>query len=357
MVIPTPTATPAATTTVTPQGEAAPEEDIGPLLPPDGVALFGRISGGATSNTLRTTDRDSGEIRDIQIKSSSYAIVMVPVLPDRGEPIVIETYTSPSYAKNVASPSTRDDRLLIERRWYGAGTDISEYDLNSLEALPSRAAVQFSPAVIGDAAYYYDYPSYDNFTGWKGQLEFVRESLDGQETRTTARSIQGYLNDPFFPFSLMSAGQDLYGLTTPTSNDPSIVILRVDQSSEEPTEMVSFTVNGFDDYMRGSWEWVADNGFVYWLAVRKEEGEAAVAEIYWHELGKQSVPQSTSLTLPEDVTGIYGFDVDDGHFVLEPGFHDGNQGGLILFDLSTGVVELVDLGFEISDVAIIHRGE
>ena len=94
VAIPTPTATTAAATTS--QGEAVPEEDIGPLLPPDGVALFGRISGGATSDTLRTTDRSSGQIRDIRIESSSYAIVMVPVLPDRGEPIVIETYTSPS---------------------------------------------------------------------------------------------------------------------------------------------------------------------------------------------------------------------------------------------------------------------
>ena len=69
------------------------------------------------------------------------------------------------------------------------------------------------------------------------------------------------------------------------------------------------------------------------------------------------MPQSASLTLPEGVTGIYGFDVDDGHFVLEPGFQDGKQSGLILFDLSTGAVEIVDLGFEISDVEIIHRGE
>jgi len=86
------------------QGDVVSEEDISPLLPPDGVALFGRISGASTSNTLRTTDRTSGQIHDIRIDSSSYALVMVLVLPDRGEPIVIKTYTSPSYAKNVANP-------------------------------------------------------------------------------------------------------------------------------------------------------------------------------------------------------------------------------------------------------------
>ena len=225
--------------------------------------------------------------------------------------------------------------------------------------MPGKAAVQFSPAVIGDAAYYYTYPSYDNFTGWRGQLEFVRESLtSGQETRTTVRSVQGYLNDPFFSrsLSLMSAGQDLYGLIEPTSSDPSIVIVGVDRSTGEPMEIATYAVNGFDDYMPGSWEWVADNGSVYWLAVRSEEGET-VAEIYWHELERQSVPQSASVTLPEDVTGMYGFDVDDGYFVLEAWLQDRNQSGLILFDLSTAVIEMVDLEFEISDVEIIHLGE
>ena len=90
---------------------------------------------------------------------------------------------------------------------------------------------------------------------------------------------------------------------------------------------------------------------------RGDEGEAAVTEIYWHELGGRSVPQSASFTLPEEVTGIYGFDVDDGYLVLEAWLQDRNQSGLILFDLSTGVSEMVDLGLEISDVQIIHLGE
>jgi len=246
------------------------------------------------------------------------------------------------------------------RTWDGGSNDISEYDLDTLEVLPGRAAVQFSPAVIGDTAYYYSYPSYDNFIGWRGQLELVREPLtDGQETRTTVRSVQGYLNDPFFSrsLSLLTAGQDLYGLIKPTSNHPSIVIVEVDQSTGEPTEIATYPVDGFDDYIRGSWEWVADNGLVYWLAVRNEEGEAAVAEIYWHELGSQSVPQLASVRLPADVTGMYGFDVDDGYLVLEAWLQDRNKSGLILFELSTGVTEMVDLEVEISDVQIIHLGE
>ncbi len=154
----------------------------------------------------------------------------------------------------------------------------------------------------------------------------------------------------------MSAGQDLYGLITPTSGDPTIVIVGVDQSTGEPTEIATYPINGFDDYMRGSWEWVADNGSIYWLAVRSEEGET-VAEIYWHELESQLVPQSAFVTLPEDVTGMYGFDVDDGYFVLEAWLRDRNRSGLTLFDSSTGAIEMVDLGFEMSDVQIIHLGE
>ena len=244
------------------------------------------------------------------------------------------------------------------RTWDGGSSDISEYDLDTLDALPSSAAAHLSRAVVGDTAYYYSYPSYDNFIGWRGQLEFVRESLTGgQETRTTVRSVQGYLNDPYFPFTLRSDGQNLYGVITPTSGDPTIVIVGVDQSTGEPTEIATYPIDGFDDYLRGSWEWVADNGFIYWLAVRNEEGEASIAEIYWHDLESQSVPQSASVTLPEGVTGIYGFDVDDGYFVLEASLQDRNQSGLILFDLGTGVIEILDLAIEISAVQIIHVGE
>ena len=333
------------------------DTDNGPLLALNDVAVFGRISGASTSDTLRTTDR-SGQISDIRIEGSSYALVMVPVLPDRGELVVIQTYTSPSYAKNVASPSTRDDRLFIVRTWDGGSSDISEYDLDTLDALPSSDAVHLSRAVVGDTAYYYSYPSYDNFIGWRGQLELVRESMTGgQETRTTVRSVQGYLNDPYFPFTLRSDGHNLYGVITPTSGDPTIVIVGVDQSTGEPTEIATYSVDGFDDYLRGSWEWVADNGLIYWLVVRNEEGEAPIAEIYWHELESQSVPQSTSLTLPEDVTGMYGFDVDDGYLVLEAWLQDRNRAGLILFDLGTGVIEILDLAIEISAVQIIHVGE
>ena len=110
----------------------------------------------------------------------------------------------------------------------------------------------------------------------------------------------------------MSAGQNLYGLKEPSSADPQIVILRVDQSTGEPTKMVSFTVGDFDAYLRNSWVfWVVDNGFVYWVAVRIDKGET-IAEIYWHELEKKSIIESASLTLPDDVTGILEFDVDDG---------------------------------------------
>lgn len=88
--IPVVSASPVETASPSP-AEVVSEEDIRPLIPPNGVALFGRISGASTSDTLRTTDRSTGQIRDIRIEGSSYALVMVPVLPDRGEPIVIET--------------------------------------------------------------------------------------------------------------------------------------------------------------------------------------------------------------------------------------------------------------------------
>jgi len=352
---PTATATTAAAATPTPQDEVVAEDVIGSLLQPGGVVLFGRISGGSSSDSLRTTD-GSGQIRDIPLETSSHALVMVPVLPARGEPIVFQTYTSPSYAKNVASPTSVDDRLFIVRSWDGGSTDVSEYDLKTLEAFPSAAAAHLSKAVVGDTAYSYSYPKYDNFTGWRGQLEFVRQPFNGgQETRTFVRDVRGYLDDPYFPLTIMATGQKLFGLITPFPDKPRIVVVGVDQSTGEPTEIATYAVN-FDDYIRGSWDWAADNGFVYWVATRIDEGET-IAEIYWHELERESVIESASLTLPEGVTGIFGFDVDDGYIVLNPSWESGNHSALILFDLSTSVTEIVDLGFDISAVQIIHLGE
>lgn len=352
---PATTPTAAAAPTPTPQDEVAAEDVIGPLLPPNGVVLFGRISGGSTSDSLRFTDR-SGQRHDIPLKSSSHSLVMVPVLPVRGEPIIFQTYTSPSYARNVASPSSVDDRLYVVRSWDSGSNDVSEYDLKTLKAFPSAAAAHFSKAVVGDTAYSYKYPTYDNFIGWRGQLEFVREPIKGgQETRTVVRGVQGYLNDPYFPFTLIATGQKLFGLITPYPDKPLIVVVGVDQSTGEPTEIATYSVN-FDDYMRGSWDWAVDNGFVYWVAVRIDQGET-IAEIYWHELEQKSIIESASLTLPDDVTGILEFDVDDGYIVLNPSWQGRNQSALILFDLSTSVTEIVDLGFEISAVQIIHLGE
>jgi len=331
-----------------------PESDIGTLLPPNSIALFGRVYGGSSSDKLRTTDL-SGGIHDIRLESNSYALVIVPILPELGEPIVFDTYTTPSYAKSTKSPSTIDDQLFIIRRWDSGATDVTEYDLETFEPLLSSAAVNLEKAVIGDTAYHYSYPKYDNFTGWRGNLDFVQEPLDaGPVSSTTVRNVQSYLNDPYFPFALIAAGQNLYGVKEPSSDDPSIVILRVDQSTGEPTEMVRFTVREFGDYGSSSWQWVVDNGFVYWVAARNQRGET-IAEIFWHELERESEPQSTTFMLPEGVTGIWGFDVDDGYFVLEPA--DGNPSELIIFDLRTEKVDVIDLGIEVSDVAIIRLGE
>ena len=207
--------------TPTPTSEPAPTV----LLPSNSTALFGRVYGGATSDKLRTTDK-SGQIHDIRLESSSYALVMVPILPSLGEPIVFDTYTSPSYAKSVKSPSTFDDQLFVVRRWDSGSTDVTEFDVETLEPFLSEAADNFLNAVIGDSAYHYSYPNYDNFYGWRGQLQFVREPLDGSDPiRTTLGNVQSYLNHPYLPFSLISANEKLYGLKEPSSSDPSIIIL------------------------------------------------------------------------------------------------------------------------------------
>ena len=341
-----------------PEPGSVSDKDTGPLLSPNGVALFGRISAGSTSDLLRIIDQ-SGQVRDIRLESESYALMMIPVLPELGDVIVFDTYTSPSYAKSTKSPSTVDDQLFIIRRWDNGETDVTEYDPQTLKPFLSTDATHFFHAVIGDTAYYYRYPEYDNFTGWSGQLEFIQEPLNGgQASRTTLRNVQSYLNDPYFPFALISTGQNLYGLKSPSSSDPSIVILRVDQATGEPTEMVTFTVNGFDDYAQNSWLWVVDNGFVYWAAMRQDSSDTIV-EIWWHELERPSQPQSVSLTLPQGATRILDFDIDEGLLVLNPFWEEeiSRESKFILFDLSTQTTNVIDLGVRVRDVQIIKLGE
>ena len=94
------------------------------------------------------------------------------------------------------------------------------------------------------------------------------------------------------------------------------------------------------------------------MTARNEGGEI-IAEIYWHGLEGEDVPQPVTLTLPEHVIRLYGFDVDDGYFVLETEFlvENSSQIKLNLFDLKTRATDILDLGFQMSNVEIIHLGE
>jgi len=326
-------------------------------MPSSGVVLFGRVNAGSTSDSLRTVDSSTGRLHDIPLETSFYALVMVPLLPEVGQAIVFNTYTSPSYARSVKRPSTVDDQLFIVRRWSSGSTDIEEFALESLEPVLGTAALHYGKAVLGDTAYRYTYPTYDNFVGWRGQLEFIREPLgEGQPTRTTVRDVRSYLSDPYFPFALLSVGENLYGVVKPTEKEPSIVILRVDPSTGEPTEDVTFTVRGFGDYARGSWEWVVDNGFVYWVATR-DEGSDSLAEIWWHELEAPRQLQSASFSLPPGATGIVAFDVDDEYMVLDLLWTDRDRSDLILFELNTQRMDIVNIGLALRDVQIIQLGE
>ena len=343
--------------TPTPEVGVVAEDDVGPLLQPNNVALFGRISGEYTRDSLRTVT-PLGQVIHIPLESSSHALVMVSVLPARGEPIVLETFTSPGYARNVASPSTVDDQLFIVRRFDGGNTDFSEYDLKTRRAFPSTAVAHSTGAVVGDTGYSYKIIQYDQVLFLNPslpRLEFIREPLHGGEaSRTTVRDVGSYRDDLYFPIKLMSAGQNLYGLKEPSSSDPAIRILRVDQSTGEPTEIVGFEVDDFNA-RRLNWVWSVDNGVVYWAMVK----DSTNLEVWRYELERSSPPQVASVTLPQSSAGILQFDVDDGIVVIGI-LWEGDAvccTKFVLFDVNIPWADVIDLGLRISDVQVIHLGE
>ena len=136
----------------------------------------------------------------------------------------------------------------------------------------------------------------------------------------------------------------------------------MDPLDPEASEIVaSFEVSDVKDYVPSSWWQMAeDNDVVYWAAM-SYQGERLVGEVWSFRLDDpESDPLMHSFTVPGapgEMSMILKFDVDDGHAVIQPRFTGYTDSRLILYDLNTGSVDLVDTGLRIFDVQILHLGE
>ena len=340
--------------------ESATVEGLEPLVLPKTTAVYFRTRGGSSSDTLKTiVESSTGEMLGseyINIESSSSALVVFS--PETGEATVFETYSSPSWAKNTKRALTIDDNLYLETEWASGRLDLVEYNTTTLARGSESERALLEAAIISDIHYYYDYPEYRDMLGYYGYLEFVKEPLSGGEgTQLKLRPPDAYRDDPDFPFALVAEGQKLYGIKNPVSDGDPVVIYDVNPSTGEPTRLATLPIGDFE---RGYFfNPRLDNGTVYWAPVR-EEGSATIIQLWSYRLGDPpSGLKTTDLRVP--VGGrkaqVFGFDVDDGHFVWPVRPAGGQTHQLMFYDQQTGAISMADPGLVVNEVQIIHFGE
>ena len=108
------------------------------------------------------------------------------------------------------------------------------------------------------------------------------------------------------------------------------------------------------------WQMAEDNNVAYWAAM-SYQGQDLVGEVWSFRLDDpESDPEMHSFTVPDapgEISMLLKFDVDDGVTVIQPRFRGFTDSRLILYDLNTGAVDLVDTGLRIFDVQVLRLGE
>ena len=214
----------------------------------------------------------------------------------------LDSYTSPSYAPHTKRPYTLDDRVFIGTK-YSTSLDYAEYDPSSLQVIANPQAKE--------------------------------EVL---------------------------SSQSLYRLEGARSENPVTTVSRINPNTNEADKtLVSFQVSGIDWYVQASWYHIAvGNDTAYWVAL-SERGSRLEGEIQAYSLvDPVALAQKRRFVVPDppgEVAMILKFDVDDGHAVIQPRFVGGGDSHLILYDINTGLAELVDTGLKIFDVQIVHLSE
>ena len=349
-----------ATPAVAVGAKAATEEQLAPLDLPQTTAVYFRTRGRSRSDTLKAiVSSPTGEMlgsKFIQIESTSSVLVVYS--PDTGEATVFHTYSSPSYSKRSKRPLTIDDRLYLETEYENGSLNIVEYNPGTLASRGSGDTELLRAAVIGDTHFYYKYPEYRGFLGYYGYLEFVKEPVSGGEaTRRRLRPPDDYRDDPDFPFRLVAVGQDLYGVKTPFTEGDPIVIYRVDRSTGEPTRIATFPHR--DPDRKGFPEPKFDNDMVYWALVNKS-ATSTVIQVWSYRLGDPATKLNiTDIRVPSGgrEASVFGFDVDDGHFVFTVRLKGDKTHQLLFYDEESKSISVSDPGLVVNYAQIIHFGE
>ena len=173
-----------------------------PALSANQVGLFLAIHGGSDSDLLRTilTDSATGEMigtKNITIERDAKAVVLY--LPDSEEAIVLDSYSSPSYAPHTKRPYTLDDRLFLETK-YSTSLDYSEYDPSSLQVISNQQAKE---EVLASKSLY-------RLDGARSENPVTTVSLVNPETNEVDKTlvsfevsgIDGYVQASWYPIAV-----------------------------------------------------------------------------------------------------------------------------------------------------------
>jgi len=341
-----------------------PDPEPGELLPKNTLALVMAVSGGSSSNTLKTVINDSTTgamlgTKFIQLESSSKAVVLY--LPDTGESTVIVSYSSPSWAPNFKRPYTVNDHLYISGKFTGGGAmTITEYSTGDLsrgaEWGTQADALDPGYAVAGGRVYFHT----GGTKQWSMSRGFYNAPGDYMRSPFSDRWSSIEMAAPDIRFSLVSGGDTLYGAKLPSESDPITGVFTVDPDTGQPADryLTAFEIEDWDDYHFSSWRNVViEDGIAYWAGFRNGPSTYTV-EIFAADLADPDNFTVYEFDMPSIGKAVTGFnstiDADGGYVLIKPFYEGGDRTKVLIYDTSRETAKIIDTGFDITDAQLIY---
>lgn len=333
------------------------------LLPDHTLALVMAVSGGGSSGTLKTVINDSSTgamlgTKFIQLESSAKSVVLY--LPESGEAMVLDRYSSPSYAPHFKRPYTVADLLYISNKFTDGGAlTITEYDTGTLARGPEWGtqtdALDPGYAVAGGQVYF----NTDSTQQWSMSRGFYNAPGDYLNSPFSDRWESREMAQPEFRFGLVSGGNILYGAKFPSESDPITGVFTVDPQTGQPADryITAFEIDDWDDYHPASWRNVViEDGIAYWAGFRAGPVTYTV-EVLAADLSDPDAFTVYEFEMPAAGKAVTGFnttiDADGGYVLIKPFYEGGDRSKVLIYDTARETAQIIDTGFHIVDAQVI----
>ena len=164
---------------------------------------------------------------------------------------------------------------------------------------------------------------------------------------------------PKLRFSLVSGGETLYGAKLPSESDPITGVFTVNPDTGQPADsyITAFEIEDWDDYLPTSWQSVViADGIAYWAGFLNGPANYSV-EILAADLTDPDIFTVYEFNIPaseKEITGFFSkIDADGGYVLIKPHFEGGGRSKVLICDTERETAELIDTGFNITDVQVI----